>query len=64
MSICDNETCKIDPDLNPTAPQGPETYQLNKLYETESFFLDEVKVCGQNAKKKRKRNDSIQSQAS
>ena len=59
MSIYDNETSKIDPDLNSTAPQGPDTYQLNKLYETESFFLDEVKVRGQNAKKKKKQFNTI-----
>ena len=29
MSIYDNET-KIYPDLNPTAPQEPQGYRLNK----------------------------------
>ena len=29
MSVYDNET-KIHPDLNPTAPQEPQTYRLNK----------------------------------
>ena len=52
MSIYDNETSKIYPDLNPTARQEPQTYRLNKLSEIESFFLDEIKVHGQNAKKK------------
>ena len=62
MSIYNNETSKIYPDLNPTAPQEPQTYRLNKLSEIESFFLDEIKVRGQNAKKKR--NNLIQLQAS
>ena len=62
MSICDNETSKTYPDLNPSVPQEPQTYQLNKLSEAESYFLDEIKVRGQNAKKKR--NNSIHSQAS
>ena len=52
MSIYDNETSKTYPDLNPNAPQKPQTYQLNKLSETEPNFLDEIKVRGQNAKKK------------
>ena len=55
MSIYDNETSNINPDLNPTAPQEPQTYRLNKLSETESFFLDEIKVRGKNAKKKEER---------
>ena len=55
MSIYNNETSKIYPDLNPTAPQEPQTYRLNKLSETESFFLDEIKVRGKNAKTKEER---------
>ena len=31
MSIYDNETSKIYPDLNPTAPQEPQTYRLKKF---------------------------------
>ena len=61
MSIYDNETSKISPDPNPTAPQEPQTHRLNKLSEIELFLLDEIKDRGQNAIK---RNDSIQSQAS
>ena len=60
MSICDNET-KIYPELNPTAPQEPLSYRLKKLNEIEAFFLDEIQVCEQIAKKW---NDSIQSQVS
>ena len=56
MSIYNNETSKIYLDLNPTAPQEPQTYRLNKLSEIESFFLDEIKVRGQNAKKKKQFN--------
>ena len=51
MSIYDNETSNIYPDLNPTAPQEPQTYRLNKLSETESFFLEKIKFRGQNTKK-------------
>ena len=50
MSICDNET-KIYPDLNPTAPQEPQSYQLNKLSEIEALFLDEIEVREQIATK-------------
>ena len=38
MSIYDNDT-KICPDLNPSAPQEPQTYRLKKLTETEAFFF-------------------------
>ena len=60
MSICDNET-KTYPDLKPTALQESQTYRLNKLSETEAYFLNENEFRGQNAKKG---NESIQSQAS
>ena len=35
MSIYDNET-KIYIDLNPTTPQEPQSYRLNKLSEIEA----------------------------
>ena len=38
MSIYDNET-KIYPDLNPTAPEEPQTYRSKRLSEIEAFFL-------------------------
>ena len=41
MGIYDNET-KIYPDLNTSASQETEAYQLKKLTEIEVFFLDEV----------------------
>ena len=41
MSIYDNET-KIYPDLNPTAPQKPQSYRLNKLSEIEAYFLSGI----------------------
>ena len=50
MSIYDNET-KIYPDLNPKAPQEPQSYRLNKLSEIEAYFLNEIDVREQNAKK-------------
>ena len=43
MSIYDSET-KIYPDLNPTAPEEPQTYHLNKLSEIEAYFLNENEV--------------------
>ena len=52
MSIYDNET-KIYPDLNPSAPQEPQTYRLKKLTETEAFFLDEIEARRWQVKKKK-----------
>ena len=51
MSIYDNETTKIYPDLNPTAPQEPQIYHLNKLSEIETYFLDEFDARERIAKK-------------
>ena len=52
MSIYDNETTrKIYPDLNPTAPQEPQTYRLKKLTEIEAYLLDQIEVREQNAKR-------------
>ena len=51
MSIYDNETSKIYPDLNPTAPKEPQKYRLKKLTEIEAFFLDEIEACEHLAKK-------------
>ena len=50
MSIYNNES-KIYPNLNPTAPQEPQTYRLKKLTEIEAFFLDEIEVRERIAKK-------------
>ena len=50
MSIYSNET-KIDPDLNPTAAQELQSYRLNKLSEIEAYFLNEIEVREQIAKK-------------
>ena len=50
MSIYDNET-KIYPDLNPAAPQEPQTYRLKKLTDIDAFFLDEIEVRERIAKK-------------
>ena len=49
MSIYNNET-KIYPDLNPKAPQEPQTYQLKRLTEIETYFLDEIEVLERIAK--------------
>ena len=52
MTIYDNET-KIYSDLNSTARQAePQTYRLNKLFENEAFFLDEIEASKRQAKKK------------
>ena len=58
MSIYDNET-KIYPDLNPAAPQEPQTYRLKKLTEIEAFFLDEIEVRELIAKKMKRFNTII-----
>ena len=45
MSIYDNETTsKIYKDLNPTAPQKPQTHHLKKLIEIEAYLFDEIEV--------------------
>ena len=55
MSVCDKET-KIYPDLNPSAPQEPQSYRLNKLSEIEVYFLNEIEVREQIAKKMKRFN--------
>ena len=55
MSIYNNET-KIDLDLNPTAPQELQSYRLNKLSEIEAYFLNEIEVREQIAKKMKRFN--------
>ena len=56
MSIYDNKTSKIYPDLNPTATQEPQTYRLKKLTEIEAFLLDEIEVREQIVKKMKRFN--------
>ena len=51
MSIYDNEI-KFYPDLNPTSPQEPQSYRLNKLSEIEAFFREQIA-------KKMKRSNTI-----
>ena len=55
MSICDNET-KIYLDLNPSAPQEPQSYRLQKLTEIETYLLNEIEVCERIAKKMKRFN--------
>ena len=55
MSVYDNET-EIYPDLNPAAPQKPQTYWLNKLSEIETYFVNEIEVREQTAKKMKRFN--------
>ena len=55
MSVYDNEPT-ICLDLNPTAPQEPQTYRLKKLSEIEAYFLNEIEVRGQIAKKMKRFN--------
>ena len=40
----DNETSNIYPDLNPAAPQVPQTYRLKILTEIETYLLIEIEV--------------------
>ena len=56
MSIYDNES-KIYSDLNPTAPQQLQTYQLKKLSaELRHFFLRKFKLVNGLPKKKKRFN--------
>ena len=58
MSIYDNETSKIYPDLNLTTPlQESQAYLLKKLTEIEAYLLDEIESRRRQVKKKRKRNE-------
>ena len=43
MSIYDNDT-KIYPDLNPRAPQEPQTYRLQKLTEIKLKHICLIKL--------------------
>ena len=43
-------------DLNPTAPQDPQSYRLNKLSEIEVYFLNEIEVREQVTKKMKRFN--------
>ena len=45
MSVYDKKISKVCPDVNPTAPQDPQTCSLKKLTESESNLLDEIEVC-------------------
>ena len=55
MRIYNNDT-KIYSDLNPTVPQEPQTYRLNKQSETEAYFVNEFEVREQIAKKMKRFN--------
>ena len=55
MNIYENGS-KIYPGLDPTAPQEPQTYRLNKLSEIETYFLDEIDARGRTAKKVKRFN--------
>ena len=55
MSIYDNETSKIYPDLNLTTPlQESQAYLLKKLTEIEAYLLDEIESRRRQVKKKEK----------
>ena len=47
---------KFYPDLNPTVPQEPQTYCLNKLSKIEAYFLNEIEVREKIAKKMKQFN--------
>ena len=55
MSVYDNET-KTYSDLQPMAPQEPQSNRLNKLLEIETYFLDEIDAREQIAKKMKRFN--------
>ena len=55
MSVYDNET-KIYQDLSPTTPRESQSYRLNKLTEIETYFLNEIEVREQIAKKMKRFN--------
>ena len=55
MSMYDNET-KIYPNLNPTAPQEPQSYRLNKLSEIQAYLLGESELRERIAKKMKRFN--------
>ena len=55
MSIYNNET-KIYPDLNPTTPQEPQIYRLQKLTEIEAYLPNEIEVRERIAKKMKRFN--------
>ena len=59
MSIYDNETSKIYPDLNPAALQEPQAYRLKKLTEIEVYLLDEIEARRLQSKKKNRFNKII-----
>ena len=44
------------PELNPTAPQEPQTYRIKKLTEIQAYFLDEIEVRDRLAKKMKQFN--------
>ena len=55
MRVYDNET-KMYPDLNPSAPQEPQTCWLQKLTEIEAYLLKEIEVRERIAKKMKRFN--------
>ena len=44
MSLYNNGTSRIYPDLNPIAPPEPQAYRLKLLTEIEEYLLDEIEV--------------------
>ena len=55
MSIYDNET-KSYPDLNPTAPQEPQTYRLKNRLKLRHYFLMKLKFVNGLPKKSKRFN--------
>ena len=55
MSVYDNDTSKIYPTLDPSAPPSqevnPQTYRLAKISESEAYVLDEIDTREKLAKK-------------
>ena len=60
MSIYNNDSSKIYPDLNPTTQEEPQAYHFKNLTEIEAYLLDETEVRKRLAKNMKR---LIQSQA-
>ena len=52
MSLYDNDTNKVFPDLNLTGLQQLQAYHLEKVIKVEGYFPDKIEVRKRIAKKK------------
>ena len=56
MSIYDNDTSKIYPDLDPASLREPQAYRWKELSEIEVYLLDKIEVRECLAKKMKRFN--------